>query len=116
MKVWGQPTKGRSKDHLVIGTARRTRELLNSRGWCLWRCSTLHDEVIVVVRDEHVQGVPNAYPVYTEAELNELCRDDVSEATLRMIHEAKKLAKAKVLSGEEDRTPLEDLSWLEADF
>ena len=33
-------------------TAERTRELLATRGWCLWQCSTLGGEVIAVVRDE----------------------------------------------------------------
>ena len=70
----------------------RTRELLASKGWCLWKCSTLNSEVIAVVRDENVEGLPEAYPAYTEAELEELCQDDVSEATLRLVYEAKKLA------------------------
>jgi len=33
-------------------------------------------------------------------ELEELCKDDVSEATLRLVHEAKKLVGAKVVSVE----------------
>ena len=77
-------------------TARRTRELLNSQGWCLWKCSALGGEVICVVQDELVEGIPEGYLVYTEAEIEELCRDGVSEATLRLVHEAKKLARAKV--------------------
>lgn len=77
-------------------TARRTRELLNSQGWCLWECSTLGGDIIAVVRDELVEGVPEGYPVYTEAELEELCWADVSEATLRLTHEAKKLAGTRV--------------------
>lgn len=77
-------------------TARRTKELLNSQGWCLWKCSTLGGDIIAVVRDELVEGVPEGYPVYTEAELEELCRDDVSEATLRLVQEAKKQAEGKV--------------------
>ena len=44
--------------------------------------------------------VPEGYSVYTEAELEELCKDDVSEATLRLVHEAKKLVGAKVVSVE----------------
>lgn len=125
MKAWGQPTKGRSNGSSVISVreaptehnlevtskldslfaeevAWRTRELLNSQGWCLWKCSTLGGEVIAVVRDELVKGVPEDYPVYTEAELEELCQDDVNEATIRLVHEAKKLASAKILSGTED--------------
>ena len=33
-------------------------------------------------------------------ELEKLCKDDVSEATLRLVHEAKKLVGAKVVSVE----------------
>ncbi len=109
MKVWGQPTKGRSSHpvnsevatepdtFLAEETARRTRELLVSQGWCLWKCSALGREVIAVVLDENVEGAPEGYPVYTVAELEELCQGDVSESTLRLVHEAKKLAGAKVL-------------------
>lgn len=121
MKVWGQPTKGRSEDRSVISTAegstevnsevtselgslfteetaRRTRELLATQGWCLWKCSVLGGEVIAVVQDESVEGVPQGYPVYCEAELEELLWGDVTEATIRLVHEAKKLAGAKVTS------------------
>jgi len=83
-------------------TARRTREFLATQGWCLWRCSTLGD-VIAVVRDEEVtssSGIPQDVPTYTELELEELCQSDVSEATLRLVHEAKKLAGAKVITGD----------------
>lgn len=81
MKAWGQPTKGRSSTSkldslLAEETAQRTRELLESRGWCLWKCSTLGGEVIAVMLNENAEGVPEGYPVYTEAELEELCRND----------------------------------------
>ncbi len=77
-------------------TARRTRELLATQGWCLWRCNAFGGDTIARVLDENVEGVPGGYPVYTEAELEQLCQDSVSEATLRLVHEAKKLAGAKV--------------------
>ena len=44
-----------------------------------------------------MQGVPEGYPVYTGAELRELCQEGVSESTLRLMHEAKKLAGAVVV-------------------
>jgi len=81
------------------GVARRTRELLATGGWCLWKCRVLNGGTIVVVRDESVTGYPE-YPVYTEAELKELCQDSASEATIRLVHEAKKLAGAVVTSVE----------------
>jgi len=75
----------------------RTRKLLNSQGWCLWQCSTLGGEVIAVVRDELVEEVPEGYAIYTEVELEELCQDDVSEVTIRLVHEAKKQAGGRVI-------------------
>lgn len=124
MKLWGQATKGRSNGSPVAGAeagpaernsevtfeldtllaeeaAERTKELLDFQGWCLWQCSTLGGEIIAVVRDETMEGVPEGYPVYTEAELESLWRDDVSEAALRLVHEAKKLAGANIISKRE---------------
>jgi len=98
--LWEQsvPVPLRKKDapQLAEVVAECTRKLLGTKGWCLWKCSTLGGEVIAVVLDENVEGVPEGYPVYTEAELEELCQDDISEASLRLVHEAKKLAGAKV--------------------
>jgi len=76
--------------------AQVTAEMLDRRGWCLWRCSALDGEVIAVAVDEGVEGVPEGYPVYTEQELAELCRESTSDTTLRLVHEAKKLAGARV--------------------
>ena len=53
-----------------------------------------------MVRDENVEGVPESYPVYTEAEVEELCQDDISNATIRLVHEAKKLAGVRATSDE----------------
>lgn len=77
-------------------TARRTRGHLVTQGWCLWKCSTQGGDIIAVVLDETVEGAPGGYPIYTVAELEELCRDEVSEVHLRLVHEAKKQAGAKV--------------------
>lgn len=73
------------------GIARRTEELLVSRGWCLWRCNALGGDIIALARDEGVDGIPEGMPVYTEAELGKLFSNkSVTQATLRLIHEAKK--------------------------
>jgi hypothetical protein len=74
--------------------ATRTRELLETRGWCLWRCRALDDEVIVVLRDELVDGFPAGYPTYLEQELE--CLLEVGDSALKLIREAKKLAGATV--------------------
>ena len=80
--------------------ARHTREFLATQGWCLWKCSVLGGEIIARVLDENVEGVPGGYPVYTIVELEELCQGDISEATLRLVHEAKRIAGAVVVSVE----------------
>lgn len=121
MKLWGQPAKDRSEgisirissngnnreetfdldyENFLIAeeTAWRTRELLATRGWCLWQCSILSGEVIALVRGENMAGMPKGYPIYTETEMEELCQGDVRPETLRLVHEAKKLAGAKVIS------------------
>jgi len=75
--------------------AERTEELLMTRGWCLWRCSVLGGDVIAVTRDELVEGVPMGYPVYTKQELELLL--EANDAAVRLVHEAKKLAGARVI-------------------
>ena len=50
-----------------------------------------------MVRNELVEGVPEGCPVYTRAELEELSQGNVSKETLRLVHEAKRLAGAKVI-------------------
>jgi len=72
--------------------AQRTRELLDSQGWCLWKCHAFDDEVIVVAIDEFLKGIPQGRVIYTDAELRELFGTDksVTSATLRLVHEAKK--------------------------
>jgi len=75
---------------LAEEVARHTRELLDHQGWCLWECSALGGEVIAIVRDELVEGVPEGMPVYTEAELRTLFDKPVPRSTLRLVHEAKK--------------------------
>jgi hypothetical protein len=86
-------------------TARRTEELLATRGWCLWKCSVMNDEVIVVVRDEQVTGYPQGYVVYTEGELKELFKNDVSDSSLALVYETKKVAGA-VVTGVEEAKPM----------
>jgi hypothetical protein len=84
--------------------AARTRELLETRGWCLWRCHALDGEVIVVLRDELVSGFPAGYPTYLEQELG--CLIEADDSALKLIHEAKKLAGATV-TGVEKRERME---------
>lgn len=81
--------------------AAKTYELLEKKGWCLWRCRNLDDEVIVVVRDELVSGYPEGYAVYTDQELEYL--SEASSSTLRLVHQAKKTGGALVIGVDEGK-------------
>ena len=78
--------------------ARRTRLFIAIRGYCLWQCQTLNNEIIVVARDDKVTGIPKDYPAYTEAELNELCAGKVTPEAIRLVHHARKLTGAKIIT------------------
>lgn len=80
------------------GVARYTSETLDNRGWCLWKCSSLNNDIIVVCRDEIISGYPKGYPVYIEHELESIGRHDISPYLLNLVHEVKKLAGAVVVS------------------
>ncbi len=81
--------------------ARRTKELLDTRGWCKWQCEALGNEAIMVANDfAEPEDLPQGYPIYTETELGYLYRHDTSEATLRLVHEAKRIAGAKIITGD----------------
>ena len=77
--------------------ALRTRKFLDSRGWCLWKCNLFGGEVIVVVKDETVEGFPKGHPVYTEAELEKLMRGNIKDSSLHLVHEAKKIGGAIIM-------------------
>ena len=83
--------------------ARHTGELLSNQGWCLWKCSSLGEDIIVVCRNDLCEGYPEDYPVYMEYELEKIGRGDVSDGTLQLIHEAKKLADATLVDGRYQR-------------
>ena len=86
------------KPELAAGlVALRTRKFLDSRGWCLWKCSAFGGEVIVVVRDETVEGFPKGHPTYTEAELEKLMAGNIRDSSLHLVHEAKKMGGAIIM-------------------
>ncbi len=103
--LWEQsapvPVQKEDEPQPAEAVAERTRELLGNQGWCLWKCSTLGGGIIAVVLDENVEGVPRGYPVYTMAELEELCQGNASEAHLRLVHEAKKQGAEVIAGGSE---------------
>jgi hypothetical protein len=80
--------------------------ILDKQGWCLWKCGALDNDIIVVCRDEDSGGYPKGYPVYMEEELEILGRYDVNHDSLRLVHEAKKLAGARLIAeGPQGVTP-----------
>lgn len=74
----------------AVETAMRTESYFEKRGWCLWRCSKLNNEVLVIVKDEKVTGYPPNLPVFTDAELKEFNQKDIPLSTYRLIIDAKK--------------------------
>ena len=68
--------------------ARATNRYLADRGWCLWKCSVLHGDVIVIMDPYSARGAPTGYPVYTTEELRLLGQLDPK--AILLVHEAKK--------------------------
>lgn len=68
--------------------ALRTQELLDTRGWCLWRCEALEGHVIAVVRDGTVTLPPgilsSVRAVYTDDELWWIDKYNTGPARIRM--------------------------------
>ena len=84
------------------GVAMRTRALLETRGWCKWRCARLGGVVVGVARDDwDALNIPGDHPTFTEAELRQLSEDDADEGMLLIAIEAKRLAGARVIVKEE---------------
>ena len=71
-------------------TAWDTESILSNRGWCLWQCELLGNDVIAIVKDDNVQEVPGRYVTYTESELKQIFTRRMNRVTLRIIHEAKR--------------------------
>jgi len=80
-----------------IEVARQTRELLEKKGYCLWCCHQLNDEIVLVTQDERMADMPLKYAVYTLTELSMVAEMKVN--TLRLIHAVKRHG-ARILSVE----------------
>lgn len=81
-------------------TAEKTLSALNRQGYCLWKCQILSGETIVIINDKFPRLInrPRGYPVYLLREIEELA--DLPEQTIRLVHQAKKTASARVISVE----------------
>ncbi len=94
-----------------LETSRKTRELLSRQGWCLWECRLFNNETILVVEEDDFVArqlrlvdpliFAIRYPVYSTKELHMIATAE--EATAELIHEAKKLFGAHLVSVEEVR-------------
>ncbi len=71
---------------------------LEEDGWGLWWCE-LFGEAVAFIRDESFRAsVPAGVVVYTKQEIDTLwAAEGPSDAQLRLIHEAKKIANARVI-------------------
>ena len=78
--------------------ARVTNWHLATRGWCLWKCSAVGGDVLVVVDPHRGRSVPAGYCVYTVTEIYALAQLDPT--TIRLVHEAKRVAGAVISSVE----------------
>jgi hypothetical protein len=72
-----------------IDVAEKTRQMLDTRGWDMWKCTHLiPPDIIVIVKDESVTGYPEGYPVYTEEELAYMA-DSEDDKQLNWRHKVK---------------------------
>ena len=74
----------------ALRTACDTESILSNKGWCLWQCELLGNDVIAIVRDDSVHEVPGRYVTYTESELRHIFTSPLSHLSLRIIHQAKR--------------------------
>lgn len=74
----------------------RSMEIIDRKGFVLWKCKNLNNDLIVIIKDKKTAGYPLGYPVYTLGELEEL--NDKPMATQRLIHAIK-------LAGVQDNLP-----------
>ena len=80
----------------ILELVAQTQKLLHRRGWDLWKCRNLNNDIVVIALNDKIQGYPPNLPVYTEAELREIA--GVNLKTRRLIHESKKWG-ATILPG-----------------
>lgn len=75
----------------------KTYEDIDRRGWTMWRCTKLNNDVIVIVKDSKVLTYPLGYPVYTISEIEQSA--GMSPGTVKLIHAAKVAGVQDALPG-----------------
>jgi hypothetical protein len=74
--------------------------VINHQGYCLWKCRNFRGEIIMLVDGPIPENAPEKYPIYWLDEFVLLKNKKVSEKTERLIHAAKKQARAELISVE----------------
>ncbi len=72
---------------------------IQRQGYCLWKCSALNGDIIMVIDGPISENVVILYPVYTLEELDLLMKLD--DSTIRLVHLTKKLGGSELISVEE---------------
>ena len=82
------------REQILVSHAQRTawdtEDILSEKGWCLWRCESLDNDIIAIARDDNAHEVPERYVAYTESELRQIFSHPMDRLTLRIIHGAKR--------------------------
>ncbi len=75
----------------------RSKEIIEQKGWVIWKCANLKNDLIVVIKDSSLKNYPSGYPVYTFKDLNEIA--GLSDRAIRTIHQVKVAALQTGLPG-----------------
>jgi hypothetical protein len=59
-----------------------TKATIEKKGFALWKCAKLNDDIVVVCRDPNHASIPKGYPIYTLKELEEVGKHPQTLAAL----------------------------------
>lgn len=94
------PAVPKTPEEIAQEVGQRTKEILATKGWCLWKASLLDNDTIVVIRDESVTDYPKGYPIYTDDEMREVAHMNL--LIIERVHYLKKISQVQILPGFED--------------
>ena len=112
LKFWEQPvaeeekTKQLSFEKTPLDDAEQvaneTLQAIDFQGFCLWRCTLLRGEIMMLVRNDLSENIETRYPLYTLEELEMM--DELPASTIRLIyHIKKKSGDAVIISVEQSK-------------
>jgi len=76
---------------------RKTLDSIEKKGWVMWKCAKLNNDLIVIVGEKNVKGYPSGYPIYTLKEIEMTA--GMSPGTIKLIHAAKVAGMQDALPG-----------------